>query len=276
MNLGSDPADQVVRFSLQGTEVALKLSGLAAKNFALFLYAVFKDQKKTHGKTHLTRMLQEQRPLKFFTVPSDRMKEFAHEARKRGLLFVPIRNKNNRGNIEIVVFADDAAKVNRVLDYLNLDYVKAQAGDAAAQKSPEPERQPEQPEWEWPEPSPTGPESQTPSQTETVHTQDGEIEFEVGGFEDMFSMAGDAENFTPDRASDSDSPAKEKNPSGPSSNSSEWFPESGNNEPGRRSVKQDLKDIRQEKAGKKPEKDVRSPQHPNQTRAKKKKQTKGR
>ncbi len=31
MNLGSDPADQIVRYSLAGTEVALKLSGLAAK-----------------------------------------------------------------------------------------------------------------------------------------------------------------------------------------------------------------------------------------------------
>lgn len=53
MNLGSDPADQIVRYSLEGTEVALKLSGLAAKNFALFVYAVLKDQKKTRGKTRL-------------------------------------------------------------------------------------------------------------------------------------------------------------------------------------------------------------------------------
>lgn len=51
MNLGSEPADQVVRYTLEGTEVALKLSGLAAKNFALFVYAVLKDQKKTRGKS---------------------------------------------------------------------------------------------------------------------------------------------------------------------------------------------------------------------------------
>ena len=35
--------------------MALKLSGMAAKNFALFVYAVLKDQKKTHGKTRLVR-----------------------------------------------------------------------------------------------------------------------------------------------------------------------------------------------------------------------------
>ena len=35
MNYGSDPADQVVRYSLEGAEATLKLSGLAAKNFAV-------------------------------------------------------------------------------------------------------------------------------------------------------------------------------------------------------------------------------------------------
>lgn len=49
--------------------MALKLSGMAAKNFALFVYAVLKDQKKIHGKTRLVRMLKEQRPFKFFTPP---------------------------------------------------------------------------------------------------------------------------------------------------------------------------------------------------------------
>lgn len=131
MNYGSEPADQVVRYTLEGAEVALKLSGLAAKNFAVFAYAVLKDQKKTKGKTRLVRMLKEQRPLKFFTVPSGQMREFAQEAKKRGLLFVPIRNKQNPGEVELVVFADDAAKVNRVMDRLNLDFVKSQAGGAA-------------------------------------------------------------------------------------------------------------------------------------------------
>ena len=71
MNYGSAPADQVVRFTLEGTEMALRLSGLAAKNFALFVYAVLKDQKKTRGKTRLVRMLREPRPFKFFKIPAD-------------------------------------------------------------------------------------------------------------------------------------------------------------------------------------------------------------
>ena len=54
MNYGSEPADQVVRYSLEGAEFALRISGTAAKNFFIFAQAVLHDSKKTHGKTHLT------------------------------------------------------------------------------------------------------------------------------------------------------------------------------------------------------------------------------
>ncbi len=46
MNYGAEPADQVVRYSLEGTEVALRLSGRAAVTFAKFVAAVLQDQKK--------------------------------------------------------------------------------------------------------------------------------------------------------------------------------------------------------------------------------------
>lgn len=129
MNYGSDPADQIVRFTLEGSEVALRLSGSAAKNFALFVYAVLKDQKKTRGKTRLVRMLKEQRPFKFFKIPQECLSEFAKEAKAHGLLYTAIRNKHQQGQVELVVFADDASKVSRVLDNLNLDFVGTQAGE---------------------------------------------------------------------------------------------------------------------------------------------------
>ena len=59
--------------------------------------------------------------MKFFTIPHDRLREFAGEAKSRGLLYVVIRDKKNPKSAEIMVFADDAAKVNRVLDKMNLD-----------------------------------------------------------------------------------------------------------------------------------------------------------
>ena len=124
MNLGSDPADQVVRYTLEGTEFALRISGTAAKNFAIFAAAVLRDQKKTRGKTNLTRLLREGKPLKFFSVSADRMREFAQEAKRHGLLFVPIRDRNDPNYIEIAIWADDAAKVERIIDRMQLDVVE--------------------------------------------------------------------------------------------------------------------------------------------------------
>ena len=57
MNSG-EAAESVVRMSLQGTEVALKVTGEAAKNVAALLYAIYKGRKKTKGKIKLAKMLK--------------------------------------------------------------------------------------------------------------------------------------------------------------------------------------------------------------------------
>ena len=123
MNYGSEPADQVVRYSLEGAEFALRISGTAAKNFFIFTQAVLHDSKKTHGKTHLIRLLKEQKPLKFFTVDKDRMHDFARAAKAHGLLFCPIRDKMDPDHIEIAILQDDASKANRIIEKLQLDVV---------------------------------------------------------------------------------------------------------------------------------------------------------
>ena len=46
MTNGGDAADQVVRLSLEGFEVAAKLSGAAAKNIAVLLVSVLKQEQK--------------------------------------------------------------------------------------------------------------------------------------------------------------------------------------------------------------------------------------
>ena len=58
------------------------------------------------------------------------------EAKEHGLLYVPIRNRQKSERIEVVVFADDASKIQRIYDNLGLDYVAAQAGDSTVEKAP--------------------------------------------------------------------------------------------------------------------------------------------
>ena len=53
MNTSSDAAEQLVRISLNTVEVAAKITGNGAKNVAVMLYAIMKDQKQTKGKTRL-------------------------------------------------------------------------------------------------------------------------------------------------------------------------------------------------------------------------------
>ena len=55
MDNGGQTADQVVRMSLQGIEVAaqvtMKIGESAAKTLAATLYAILTDKKKVKGKT---------------------------------------------------------------------------------------------------------------------------------------------------------------------------------------------------------------------------------
>ena len=52
MNYGSEPADQVVRYSLEGAEFALRISGTAAKNFFYFRTGGAARQQKGRTAKH--------------------------------------------------------------------------------------------------------------------------------------------------------------------------------------------------------------------------------
>lgn len=130
---GSDAADQVVRYTLEGAEVALKISGLAAKNVATYLIAVLNENKKTRGRAGIERMLREGKPIKLFQIPTDQLKAFAKESKKYGFLFYAMLDKRNPApETDLMVFAKDAAKVNRVLDKLSFAAVDTGAIESEA------------------------------------------------------------------------------------------------------------------------------------------------
>ena len=68
---GGDAAEQIVRLSLEGFEVAAKLTGSAAKNIAVLLASVLKQEisqsNKTRGKARLTNMIKSGKELKVFS-----------------------------------------------------------------------------------------------------------------------------------------------------------------------------------------------------------------
>ena len=74
-----EAAEQVVRMTLNGVEVAAKISGKAAERLAVLLYAVLKDQKKTRGKTRLNSMLRSGKELKVFAIGDRDLEKFCRE-----------------------------------------------------------------------------------------------------------------------------------------------------------------------------------------------------
>ena len=63
MNTSGEAAEQVMRMSLEGAEILIKLTGSGAKNAAVLLYSIYKEQNKTRGKERLTNMLRSGKPL---------------------------------------------------------------------------------------------------------------------------------------------------------------------------------------------------------------------
>ena len=116
----TDAPDQVLRLSMEGAEFALKISGAAAKNIAAALYAVLKDQKRTKGKARIVNMLRQQRPMTIYTIKKEDCSEFAKQARGYGVLYAPIPVKKGDDTVDVMVFQDDAARVNRIVERLEL------------------------------------------------------------------------------------------------------------------------------------------------------------
>lgn len=121
MNTGADAADQIVRMTLNGVEVAAKITGTGAKELAVLLYAILKDQKKTAGKTRLTNMLKSGKELRVFAVKTTDLEKFCKEAKKYGVLYCVLKDKDSKdGLTDIMVRAEDASKINRIFERFQL------------------------------------------------------------------------------------------------------------------------------------------------------------
>ena len=161
MNNSGDAAEQVVRLSLEGAEVALKLSGSAAKNIAAAIYAVMKnrDKNKIKGRQRLTAMLKSGKELKVFTISEEHLKQFATEAKRYGVVYCALRGKEKSadGMVDVMVRAEDASKINRIVERFHLATVdtasiKHEIEKARAEKSTgEKKEAPTVPEKEQPE-----------------------------------------------------------------------------------------------------------------------------
>lgn len=118
MNTSGEAADQVVRMALQTGEVALKITGAGAKQLAVLIYAILKEQKKSKGRARLETLVRTGKPLTVFSVKESDIKEFVKEAKRYGVLYCAVRNPRGSkdGMVDLIVKEEDASRINRIVE----------------------------------------------------------------------------------------------------------------------------------------------------------------
>ena len=121
MSYSGDAAEQVVRMSLETGEVAVRLAGSGAKQLAILIYAILREQKKTAGKARLTNMLRSGKELKVFAIRDSDLQLFCREAKKYGVLYCVLKDRDaTDGLTDIMARAEDAGKINRIIERFGL------------------------------------------------------------------------------------------------------------------------------------------------------------
>ncbi len=127
MTNGGDAAEQMVRLSLEGVEVAAKLTGSAAKSVAVMLAAALRQEGKTKGKARLNSMIRSGKELKVFSLQEKDLKVFQEQAKKYGVLYCVLANKHPKGAtvpVDVIARAEDAAKIQRIVERFSLGAVE--------------------------------------------------------------------------------------------------------------------------------------------------------
>ena len=122
--MNGEAADEVVRMALNGTEVAIRLTGSAAKNLAAILVAWSKNHKKVYGKTSMMKLLRSGEELQVLSLTKEQYKEFKASARRQ-VLFAPfVDTKSENEKVDVVIAAKSIPLVNHILERIGYSQVK--------------------------------------------------------------------------------------------------------------------------------------------------------
>lgn len=122
MNASGDAAEQIVRMSLEGVQVAAKITGDNVERLANLLIIALKDNSNTSiGKASLTKMLKTNKPIKVFEIKDEHLRKFCEEAKRYGVMYHVLKdNKAKDGKCDIMVREEDTEKVNRIFERFQL------------------------------------------------------------------------------------------------------------------------------------------------------------
>ena len=251
----ADAAEQVVRMTLEGSEVAIKLAGSGAKQLAILLYAILRDQKKTKGKTRLTNMLRSGKELKVFAIKDEDLTKFCGEAKRYGVLYTVLKDLDaDDGITDIMVRAEDASKINRIFERYKFATVDMASIKTEIEKKRE--------------------EKAADGKTDPVMLKDEKTEAFLDA---LFKPKEEAENTEPDPDKARTTASRQSGHSLESSSQSQRNPRDlDSSSESRPSVKKELAEIREELAKKQSKTNQRANEHNHPKKKKKNKTKKGR
>ena len=138
MNNGGDAAEIIVRLYLEGLEEVVKLSGKGIKELVPLLASTLKQESKTKGKARLTQMIKSGSPLKVFIFKNKDLKKFTEQAKRYGVLYTVLRDKNSNdpnATVDVIARAEDASKIQRIADRFEFSKVDKASIIKEAEKS---------------------------------------------------------------------------------------------------------------------------------------------
>jgi hypothetical protein len=126
MDNSGEAAERVVRIGLDGAWYAAKITGASAKYLAALLVQTAKEENKTSGAMKLKNLLKQNKELKVYTLTEPQFEKFRDEVKRFGVTYCVLRDTDESQNhpVEIMVKADDAAKIQRIferLEFANVD-----------------------------------------------------------------------------------------------------------------------------------------------------------
>lgn len=131
MEAAGQATDQVVKLTMDGVEYLLRLSGRAATHSAAMLMALGKMTLESHesrGAQRLSTMLKSGKELTVFSVPETRLKEFGQEAKRYGITFCALKDKEVQdGVVDLLIRSEDAPKINRIVERYGMDALSEDA-----------------------------------------------------------------------------------------------------------------------------------------------------
>lgn len=118
-----EAANAVMQYAFKGGEMAIKITGAAAKNLALLLTAILQEKNRVKGHVRIDTLIRQGVPLLSFPVPVDKLNEFKALARDHGIKYAFLKEKgNDKSAVSVDVFAmqNDVALLKTVFNKLNL------------------------------------------------------------------------------------------------------------------------------------------------------------